>query len=149
MRTLNMRFVCGWIPIGFKQSDLLRMLFERNGVQRQDARFNTNRSLDLFFKSEFVGVKLRWVNLQFCYPHNRASDHYGRGSTLPKQQGRSQRCPEQQRLSPRHMQPPSLSVAPRTDSTMRYALNTTDPLWGGMVGEASLLPSEPLDERYA
>jgi hypothetical protein len=69
-----MRFVCGCIPIGFKQSDLFRMLFERNGVQRQDARFNTNRSLDFFFKSEFVGVKLRWINLQFCYPHNRASD---------------------------------------------------------------------------
>ena len=98
-----MRFVCGCIPIGFKQSDLFRMLFERNGVQRQDARFNTNRSLDFFFKSEFVCVKLCWINLQFCYPHNRASDYYGRGSTLPKQQGRNQRCPEQQRLSPRHM----------------------------------------------
>ena len=51
-----MRFGCGGIPIGFKQSDLFRMLFERNGVQRQDARFNTNRSLDFFFKGGFVGA---------------------------------------------------------------------------------------------
>src|SRR4051794_32033663 len=31
---------------------------------------------------------------------------------------------------------------------MRYRLNTTILCGVGMVGEASLLPSEPLDERY-
>src|SRR5438270_11847187 len=82
MQTLQVRLVCSSISIRFEQSDLFRVLFERNGIERQDSRLNTNRSLDFLFESKFVGVELRRINLQFCYPHNRASDRFCSGTSL-------------------------------------------------------------------
>jgi len=41
MRTLQVRFVCNHILIDFEQSDLFRMLFQRNGIQRQHSWRNT------------------------------------------------------------------------------------------------------------
>jgi hypothetical protein len=63
------------------------MPFERNGIQDQDARLNANRGLDLFFERNFVGVNLCWINLQFCYAHNRP-DRFGIGRWLGRKQQR-------------------------------------------------------------
>ena len=101
-----MRFVGGCILISLEQSDLFRVLFERNSIEGQDARLNANRGLDLFFERKFVGIKLYWINLQFCYAHNRAADRFGVGRSLGrKQEGCQQQCSEQQQWSPAHMQP--------------------------------------------
>lgn len=44
------------------------------------------RSLNSVFESDLVSIKLPWINLQFCYPHNRASVGFGSGTALsPKE----------------------------------------------------------------
>lgn len=56
------------------------------GAQSPSGTLNANRSLDFFFESELVGLKLPWINLQFCYPANRASNGFGSGTSLRAKQ---------------------------------------------------------------
>ena len=58
-------------------TNLFGMSFYGNGIQGQHARFRSDRSLDLFFQSRFVGVQLLRINFQLCESHNAVIHRFG------------------------------------------------------------------------
>ncbi len=52
--TLQMRLVRSRTPIRLKKPDLVRMTFDRHGIQGQHSRLDSNRSLNLLSERDFI-----------------------------------------------------------------------------------------------